>query len=127
MNAQWRLKFGGAMLMVLSVAIFVAVIVACAEAHGQPTSGPASQPVSGIWDWLRAHWPMIVGILVVVLPALITALARYPRAGGVVKALQVVLDVLSWLTHRDSPGTLKVPFLMRSKPPTSTPPPTPRA
>jgi hypothetical protein len=114
------------MLMTLAAAIFISVIVACAEAHGQPTSAPASQPVAGWWMCLKAHWPMVVGVLVIVLPALITALARYPRAGGVVKALQVVLDVLSWLTHRDSPGTLKVPIVMRSKPPAVTPPPTPR-
>jgi hypothetical protein len=126
MSTKRRLQLGGAMLMTLAIAIFAVIIIACVQAHGQPTSAPASQPVAGWWLWLKAHWPMIVGVLVVVLPALITALARYPRAGGVVKALQIALDVLSWLTHRDSPGTLKVPLVMRSKPPAVTPPPTPR-
>lgn len=58
-----------------------------------------------------APWLVVAG-----LPSIITALTPYPKAGGAVKALSVVLNVLSMLTHHDSPGTMKLPFTM-SKPP----------
>ena len=67
-------------------------------------------------SWLAAHWMEVAGVAVVVLPALITGLTPYTKAKGVVTALRVVLDILSIVTHKDSPGSLKLP-LMRSPEP----------
>lgn len=64
-----------------------------------------------------AAWPIWAPILTVVLASVATRLTPYPKAGGVVTALRVVLDVLSVLTHKDSPGTLQLPLVQRSKPP----------
>ena len=83
-----------------------------------PASQPATQPaaVNAAWAWCKANWPWIAGALIIALPGLITALSKYPKAGGVVKALQVLLDWISVLTHKDSPNTVKLPFT-KSKPP----------
>lgn len=102
--------------LVLGGFVFVCLLAWTLTAHGQSTA--ASQPLAagGAATWLKAHSTCILGIAVVVLPALITALARYPRAKGLVAVLQVACDVLSILTHKDSPGTVKLP-LTRSQPP----------
>lgn len=62
-------------------------------------------------------WPIWAPILTVVIASLVTRLTPYPKAGGVVTALRVVLDVLSVLTHKDSPGTFQLPVVQRSQPP----------
>lgn len=96
-----------------------------APATSQPASAPvaavqapaASQPApSKFKAWVKANQDWLL-ILAVLLPSLITALAKYPKAKGLVAALQILLDLFSVLTHRDSPGTLKVPLLTRSQPP----------
>lgn len=56
-----------------------------------------------------------LAVLIVVLPSLVTALTRYPKAAGALAVAQGVLDRLSVLTHHDAPGTLKLP-LLRSVP-----------
>jgi hypothetical protein len=58
-----------------------------------------------------APWLVVAGI-----PSLIVALNKYPKATGFVGALHVLLDFLSALTPKDSPGTMKLPF-RRSQPP----------
>ncbi len=66
------------------------------------------------WNYFAiniAPWLVVAGI-----PSLITALTKYPQAGGVVKALQTILDLLSALTHKDSPGTLKLPLSVSTPP-----------
>lgn len=68
-------------------------------------------------NWLIAHWQTIAFVLLLVVPSLITGLSRYPKAAGVVHWLKVALDLLSVVTHADSPGSLKVPVLQRSKSP----------
>lgn len=49
-------------------------------------------------------------LLVTAIPSLLVALTPYPKAGGFLKALSVFAQLLSILTHRDSPGTLKMPL-----------------
>jgi len=55
----------------------------------------------------------ISAILLMALPSVIIGLTNYPKAGGIVKALNVVLQVLSFLTHKDVPGTFKPPFTVK--------------
>lgn len=59
-----------------------------------------------------ANQEVLAGLGVVLLPSLITALGRkpgpYTNAG--IAALQWLLDRLSFLTHSNSPGTLKFPL-----------------
>ena len=70
------------------------------------------------WAFTVAHWPVILAILVtIVIPSIITPLTRYPKAKGVVYVLKVFLDILSFLQHKDSPGTWQAPLLQRSSPP----------
>jgi len=93
------------------------VPVKAPASQAAPASAPSSQPAPAAWKaWFKANWPWIAGILLVALPGLITALAKYPKAKGVVAALQVALDFISILTHKDSPNTVKLPFTS-SKPP----------
>jgi hypothetical protein len=61
-----------------------------------------------------ATWLPVAAIL---LSSVATALTKYPKAEGWVAGIQKVLDVLSFLTHRDSPGTLQLPLVQRSAPP----------
>lgn len=67
--------------------------------------------------FLHAHGPAILALAIVVIPALITGLSSYPQARGVVTWLRVVLDVLSVVSHADSPGTFKLPIVQRSQAP----------
>jgi len=50
-------------------------------------------------------------MLVTAIPSLVVALTPYPKAKGFLRALSYVAQFLSFLTHRDSPGTLKLPFV----------------
>lgn len=79
--------------------------------------------MTAVWNWLLAHWQIVAAVALVVLPALATGLSRYPRAAGVVHWLRVLLDLLSVVTHADSPGSLKLPLVQRSKSPAGDPPP----
>jgi hypothetical protein len=63
-------------------------------------------------------WGGWVALAAAVLPSLVVALTRYPRASGAVSAALAVLDRLSVLAHSDSPGTVKLPVI-RSEPPGS--------
>jgi len=67
MSAKSRLQLGGAMLMALAVSFFVFVVIACAEAHGQPASAPAvplDDPSAIVTLLLAAFgnhaWPVVV-------------------------------------------------------------------
>lgn len=74
-----------------------------------------------MWKSVLSAWPVWAPIATVVVASLVTRLTPYPRAKGFVAGLQVVLDVLSVLTHRDSPGTLQLPIVHRSKAPEAQP------
>jgi len=78
--------------------------------------------------WLSAHWLEMALVLTAILPTIITGLRDYPQAQH---WLNVLLDVLSLVTHRDSQGSLKIPG-KRSIPPgelalPKMPPPLPPA
>lgn len=71
--------------------------------------------LTGWWNWFMMYVaPVIVTSL---LPSLITAATQFPKTKGFVPALQKILHVLSWLTHKDESGTLKIPFDPRMKAP----------
>src|SRR5262245_36513476 len=67
----------------------------------------------GMFDWMGSHWFEMAVFMTTVLPSLITGLTPYPKAQGIVSALRAALEVLSWLTHRDAPGTFKLPGTCR--------------
>ncbi len=56
---------------------------------------------------------IILTSLLMALPSVIVGLTNYPKAGGVVKVLNIVLQLLSFLTHKDMPGTFKSPFTVQ--------------
>ena len=101
-------------LFVLGILLLVSAL---ALAAGVPASQPAAPSfLASVWAWLKVNWPAIVTTAVFVIPALITALSKFPQTAGVVKVLQAILGFLSFLTHKDSEGTLKLPFTT-AKPP----------
>lgn len=117
---------GEAVRLAMAVA-GLAIFIACAASASTGLPLPAevlpagavvapvvASPTAGAW--MAANWPWVLPLAIVVLSSLATGLSKYPRAGGVVTALRVVLDVLSVVTHKDSPGSLSVPGL-RSRPP----------
>lgn len=70
---------------------------------------------------VKAALPVLVPILIALLPSVITALTPYPQAAGVVRYLKLGLNLLSLLTHYDSPGTLKAPLTVSAPPPGQPP------
>jgi hypothetical protein len=56
------------------------------------------------WNDFEAIAPRLVASFV---PSLIVGLTPYPKTAGVVRALKLILNFLSALTHHDSPGTFK--------------------
>src|SRR4051812_37275453 len=72
--------------------------------------------LSAVYAFACAHGPATVAFLIVAIPSLITGLSRYPQASGFVAVLQTLLNLLSVLSHHDSPGTFKLPLTF-SKPP----------
>lgn len=64
----------------------------------------------------QAHWQGELAAAISQLPSIIVALTPYPKVDGFLKKLLQALNVVSLLTHKDSPGTLKPPFV-QSQPP----------
>lgn len=63
--------------------------------------------------WWKENLPVLLPALAVILSTLATGLSKYPQAkSGLLK----IADLLSLVTHKDSPDSLKLPG-MRSKPP----------
>lgn len=66
---------------------------------------------------LVAFWHVwgnvILTILFAALPSVIVGLTPNPKAAGVVKALSFALQLLSILTHKDAPGTFKLPMTVQ--------------
>ena len=100
-------------LILLGILLIFSALAFAADPASQPV---ASSSLANVWTWLKANWPAIVTTAVFVIPALITALSKFPQTAGVVKVLQAILGFLSFLTHKDSEGTLKLPFTT-TKPP----------
>lgn len=105
--------FWGVWTVVMVVACGLVTVSAAAQ------SVPASQPgVPGMsWlEWCQANSAWLVPLVVGVVSSLITGLTKYPKAGGVVAALQLFLSVFSAVTHKDAPGTFKLPLTPTTKP-----------
>lgn len=64
-------------------------------------------------DAIKA-WPAFLTLALVLLPSVITGLTAYPRTKF---WLSTLLDFLSVLAHKDSPGTLKPPLTLCKPPP----------
>jgi hypothetical protein len=69
----------------------------------------------------QAHWQGELAAAISQLPSIIVALTPYPKVDGFLKNCLKLLNVVSLLTHKDSPGTLKPPFV-QSQPPVAIPP-----
>jgi hypothetical protein len=72
---------------------------------------------SAFWAFEQLHWQGQLALALTQLPSIIVALAPYPKAAGLAQTIFKILNLFSFLAHRDSPGTLKLPF-KQSKPPT---------
>jgi hypothetical protein len=72
--------------------------------------------LSDAYAFALAHGPAGVTLLLVLIPSLITGLSEYPKAASFVSFLKVLLNLLSVLSHRDSPGTFKLPFTFSQAP-----------
>ncbi len=68
-------------------------------------------------NWLVANWPQILGAIVTISSALV-GLTKYPQVSGFFSFVLQVANVFSAVTHKDSPGTFKLPIIQpASKPP----------
>lgn len=65
---------------------------------------------------LVSHYILMLTPWLVVLSSLATALSTYPKTQGAAKIIKQLLNVFSVLTHSDSPGTLKAPFVQSAPP-----------
>lgn len=67
---------------------------------------------SDVVTWLGENWTVLVevtgGLLAVA--SLVTGLTKTPKDDAVVAKLQGWLGRLSVVTHKDAPGSFKVPF-----------------
>lgn len=64
-------------------------------------------------DWAKVNWPWLAPVVLGVLANLYNGLAHYPKAQSLVRSL---VDALSVVTHRDSPGTFKMPLTRSAAP-----------
>jgi hypothetical protein len=84
--------------------------------------GAASQPVviapvaaSGGWAWFCANSGWIVPLAISVLSSVATGLSDYPKAGGLVRVLRIVVACLGVVQFRNAPGSLKAPLAPPAK------------
>jgi hypothetical protein len=75
-----------------------------------------SQTLTEALNWIVANKTVIIADALIALPSIITALSNYPKAAGLESALKTVLNLLSVLSHADSPGTMKFPGTMSKAP-----------
>lgn len=95
-------------LFVRVLLVLLAVLAVPALALAQAA---ASQPAQqSPLKWAVDNWQNIAAFLVVVLPALITGLSKFPKADGFAATLRRFLAFLSVVTPKDSPGSLKPPL-----------------
>lgn len=66
---------------------------------------------SDVVSWLGENWPVLVEVVggLLGVATLVTGLTKTPKDDAVVAKLQGWLGRLSVVTHKDAPGTLKVP------------------
>ena len=119
MTMQRQFKTAGALL--LSVAVLGFVTLFAWVAHGLPASQPASLPAvvisAGLWPWLTTNAGWLIPVIVWFLSSLCTGLSDYPKAGGVVKVLRLLMAGVSVVQFRNAPGSLKLPAMPPSAPP----------
>jgi hypothetical protein len=72
--------------------------------------------LSAVYAFAVAHQEAVTTFLLVLIPSLITGLTPYPKAGGAISFLRLALNVLSVLSHHDSPGTFKLPLTVSKTP-----------
>lgn len=94
---------------------YLAILLTAGIAQAPP--GPEAAAAVTWPALLLAAWPYLLPLAIVLIASLVTRLTPYPRAAGVVTGLRVLLDVLSFLQHRDSPNTWQWPIFDRSTPP----------
>ncbi|MHB8682836.1 MAG: hypothetical protein ACYC9X_00740 [Dehalococcoidia bacterium] len=63
--------------------------------------------------WLAAHWTIVGPISLLVLMNLANGLRDHPAEAG---AVHTLIDVLSFVTNRNSPGTFKLPGTTSANP-----------
>ena len=82
-------------------------------------AAPASQPVAATtaWQWFLANSSWLVPLIVMLMSSLATGLGDYPKAGGVVKALRLLVSALSLVQFKDGKGSLKLPMVPPALPP----------
>ena len=110
----------GAVVVAGLLAVFFAVSFLAVEALAQ--GAPSSQPVvvapvaaTGGWAWFCANSGWIVPLAITFLSSLATGLSDYPKAGGVVRVLRIVVGCLGVVQFRDAPGSLKAPLVPPAK------------
>lgn len=65
-----------------------------------------------VWAAIVAHAPAAIAVVVAVLPSAITFLTKHPNSAptNVLRALQYVMQALSFLKHADESGAFKLPL-----------------
>jgi hypothetical protein len=66
--------------------------------------------------WGLTNLPVAIPVAISILSSLIVGLTPYPKAGGFVKTLSVVANLLSLVVHKDSPATFKLPLMQSPAP-----------
>lgn len=66
-------------------------------------------------EWVTANWAWLSPIVLGILANLYNGMSKHPEVQTLIKD---IIDKLSVVTHRDSPGTFKAPF-RKSKAPTN--------
>ena len=67
-----------------------------------------------VYDWLKSNAAWLIPLALYVIANVKNGLSKHPQAQS---ALGKVLDILCFLTHSDSPGTLKAPLIQESQAP----------
>jgi hypothetical protein len=82
-------------------------------------AAPSSQPVATVtaWQWFLANSSWLVPLIVMLLSSVATGLGDYPKAGGVVKVLRLLVSGLSLVQFKDGKGSLKLPMVPPALPP----------
>lgn len=116
--------------LVCAIGFWFAALVlflVCNHAFGQasqPASRPAAAAAVSAKVWLLANLWWLLPLAINVLSSLATALTPYPKAGGVVKLIRLVIAMLGNVEFKDGkrPGlVLKAPFMPAALPPSPTP------
>lgn len=109
-----------AFLSLLYIMLAPVVALAQVDAGVNVDTVTTAAPALDLNALLAAVGQILAGL--VTLASLVTAATSYPKAQGAIALVQRVLAALSVLTHKDSPGTLKLPAVASPPPPPKAPP-----